>query len=93
MLRVSSSQMMMQEAITVTHGFILVPAKGVCEGTVLSCTRSACSRGYKRGERGREAPKSLLEEGLIVVNSDVGARSKCVCSECGVMPREPTDPP
>ena len=42
---------------TVTHGFILVPAtgrtssKGVCEGTVLSCTRSACSRGYKRGER------------------------------------------
>ena len=47
--------------------FILVPAtgpyvqpKGVCEGTVLSCTRSACSRGYKRGERGREAPKSQL---------------------------------
>ena len=37
------------------------PAKGVCEGTVLSCTRSACSRGYKRGERGRKAPKSLLE--------------------------------
>ena len=37
------------------------PAKGVCEGTVLSCTRGACSRGYKRGERGREAPKSLLE--------------------------------
>ena len=37
------------------------PAKGVCEVTVLSCTRSACSRGYKRGERGREAPKSLLE--------------------------------
>ena len=48
--------------------FILVPATGpyvqqggVCEGTVLSCTRSACSRGYKQGERGREAPKSLLE--------------------------------
>ena len=37
------------------------PAKGVCEGTVLSCTRGACSRGYKRGKRGREAPKSLLE--------------------------------
>ena len=36
------------------------PAKGVCEGTVLSCTRSACCRGYKQGERGREAPKSLL---------------------------------
>ena len=28
MLRVSSSQMVMQEAITVTHGFILVPAAG-----------------------------------------------------------------
>jgi len=65
---------------TVTHGFILVPAagpyvqqRGVCEGTVLSCTRSACSRGYKRGERGREAPKSLLEEELSVASSDVGA--------------------
>ena len=33
----------------------------MCEGTVLFYTRSACSRGYKRGERGREAPKSLLE--------------------------------
>ena len=65
-------------------------SKGVCEGTVLSCTRSACSRGYKRGERGREAPKSLLEEGLSVANSDVGARSECVCSESCV-PREPTD--
>ena len=37
------------------------PAKGVCEGTVLSCTRGACSRRYKRGERGRKAPKSQLE--------------------------------
>ena len=52
---------------TGTHGFILVPAagpyvqQGVCEGTVLSCTGGACSRGYKRGERGRETPKSLLE--------------------------------
>ena len=46
-------------------------AKGACESVVLSCTRSACSRGYKRGERGREAPKSLLEEELgvaMVVN-------------------------
>ena len=40
-------------------------SKRVCEGTVLSCTRSACSRGYKRGERGRETPRSLLEEELI----------------------------
>ena len=37
--------------------------------------------GYKRGERGRKAPKSLLEEGLSVANNDVGARSECVCSE------------
>ena len=49
------------------------PAKGVCEGTVLSCTRSACSRGYKRGERGRKATKSLLEEGLNVANRVAGA--------------------
>jgi len=47
----------------------------VCEGTVLSCTRSACSRGYKRGERGGEAPKSLLEEGLNVANRDAGAQA------------------
>ena len=57
---------MMQEAITVMHGLscsgrgTVRPAKGVCEGTVLSYTRSACSRGYKRGERGREAPRSAL---------------------------------
>ena len=53
------------------------PAKGVCEGTVLSCTRCACSRGYKQGERGRKAPKSLLEEGLSVASGDVGAISEC----------------
>ena len=43
------------------HGAVR-PAEGVCKGTVLSCTRGACSRGYKRGERGRKAPKSLLED-------------------------------
>ena len=60
--------MMMQEAITVTHGFILVPAAGPY------VQQRGCARalyylapgvlvvgGYKRGERGREAPKSLLE--------------------------------
>ena len=35
-------------------------SKGVCECTVLSCTEGACSRGYKRDERGRETLKSLL---------------------------------
>ena len=63
----------------------------MCEGTVLSCTLSARSRGYKRGERGRVAPKSLLERTLCAASCDVGARSECVRSVCGVMPREPTD--
>ena len=55
---------------TVTHGLSWFRPRGrtsserVCEGTVLYCTWGACSRGYKRGERGREAPKSLLEEGF-----------------------------
>ena len=31
----------------------------------MSCTGGTYSRGYKRGERGREAPRSLLEEELI----------------------------
>ena len=65
---------------TVTHGFILVPAvgpyvqQGVYESTALSCTGGACSRGYKRGERGREAPKSLLEEELIEASANIGAQ-------------------
>ena len=64
---------------SVTHGLSWFRPRGrtsskrVGEGTVLSCTRSACSRGYKRGERGRKAPKSLLEEGLNVANRDAGA--------------------
>ena len=66
---------------TVTHGFILAPAeggrtssKGVCESTALSCTGGACSRGYKRGERGREAPRSLLEEELIEASANIGTQ-------------------
>ena len=56
-------------------------SKGVCEGTVLSCTGGTCSRGYKRGERGREAPKSLLEEKLIEASANIGAqKSVCVCA-------------
>ena len=47
-------------------------SKGVCEGTVLSCTGGACSRGYRRGERGREAPKSLLEVKLIEASANIG---------------------
>ena len=47
---------------TVTHGFILVPAtgrtssKGVCEGTVLSFTRNACSRGTSEAREGGRLP-------------------------------------
>ena len=70
---------------TGTHGFILVPAAGpnvqqrVCECTVLSCTGGACSRGYKRDERGREAPRSLLDEELIDASANIGAQ-KSVCA-------------
>ena len=52
----------------------------MCEGTVLSCTGGACSRGYRRGERGWEAPKSLLEEVMIEASANIGApESGCVC--------------
>ena len=75
---------------TVTHGFILVPATGPY------VQQRGCARalyylapgvlvvgGYKRGERGREAPKSLVEEQLSVASSDVGARSEYVlCVRC-----------
>jgi len=60
---------------TVTHGLSWfrprgrTSSKGVREGTVLSCTRNACSRGYKRGERGREALKSLLAEESVEVSA------------------------
>ena len=63
---------------TVTHSLSWfrprghMSSKGVCEGTVLSCTGGACSRGYRRGARGREAPKSLLEEELIEACANIG---------------------
>jgi len=66
---------------TVTHGFILIPAeggrtssKGVCKSTALSCTGGACSMWYKRGERWREAPRSLLEVELIEANANIEAQ-------------------
>ena len=64
---------------TVTHGFILVPAGGVRPAKrcarALYCLPSggAYSRGYKRGERGREAPRSPLEEELIEASANIGA--------------------
>ena len=62
----------------------------MCECTVLFRTGGACSSGYKRGEREREAPKSLLEEKLIEASANTGAQER-VCSvssaECSVLPR------
>ena len=52
----------------------------MCEGTVLSCTRGACSRGYRRGERGREAPKSLLEKEKGVCENTVLSCTGGACS-------------
>ena len=52
----------------------------MCECTILSCTGGACSRGYKRSERGRKAPKSLLEK-VIETSANIGAQeSGCLCS-------------
>ena len=59
------------------HGAVR-PAKE-CECTVLSCTGDACSRGYKRGERGREAPKSLLEE---MIEASANTELWRVCAGC-----------
>ena len=43
--------------------------------------QSACSRGYKRGERGRKAHRSLLEEEMIEASANIGAQeSGCLCS-------------
>ena len=70
---------------TVTHGFILVPAtgpyvqQGGVRGHCISCTEGACSRGYRQGERGREAPKSLLEERLIEASANIGCSVVLCC--------------
>ena len=91
MLRDPSPWMVDARGNTGTHGVYpgsghgaVRPAKE-CECTVLSCTGDACSRGYKRGERGREAHKSLLEEELIEANANIGAQeSGCVFCELRV---------
>ena len=54
------------------------PAR-VREDTVLICTGGVCSRGYKRGERGREAPKSLLEVDLLRQVLISGSRARVLC--------------
>jgi len=57
---------------TVTHGFILVPATGPYvqqRGVRGHCIILHPECFYKRGERGREAPKSLLEEESVEVST------------------------
>ena len=68
---------------TITHGLSLfrpqgrTSSKGGVRGHCIILTQSACSRGYKRGERGKKAPKSLLEEesgvAMIVNVGDCGS--------------------
>ena len=68
MLRVSSSQMVMQEAITVTHGFILVPAAGPyvqqrgCARALYYLAPGVLVVGdTSEAREGGKPPKSLLE--------------------------------
>ena len=73
-LRDPSPWMVDARGNTGTHGFILVPATGpyVQQRGV----RGHCiilHPEYKRGERGREAPKSLLEKRLIEASANIGA--------------------
>ena len=69
---------------TVTQGFILVPATGpyvqqdVRVHYIIS-HRSACSKGYKRGERGREAPKSLVQARMIQASANIELWRAGVC--------------
>ena len=59
--------MMMQEAIAVTHGFILVPAAGPyvqqrgCARALYYLAPGVLIVGVTSEAREREAPKSLLE--------------------------------
>src|SRR6185437_12053087 len=85
MLRVPRPRWLMQEATQSRTGLTWFrpwgrsSSKGMCESTVLSCTGGACSRGYKRGERGRKAPRSLLEEELIEASANIGVQES-VCA-------------
>ena len=63
---------------TVTHGFILVPAagpyvqqRGCARALYYLAPEVPVVGGYRRGERGREAPRSLLEEKTIGVNANI----------------------
>ena len=68
-----------------SHGAVR-PARA-CECTVLSCTGVPVVGEYKRGERGREAPKSLLEEKMIEASVNIVLRRACVCCELRMLGR------
>ena len=51
----------------------------MCECTVLSYTEVSVVGVYKRGKRGREAPKSLLEARMIEASANI-MESERVCS-------------
>ena len=93
---VSLSGWLKQEVTQERTGFILVPAaepyvkQGCASALYYLAPGGAYSRGYKRGERGREAPKSLLEE-MIEASANIGAqKSVCAlvsCAKCGEQSR------
>ena len=51
----------------------VLPARGCARALYYLAPGVPVVGGYKRGERGREAPKSLLEERLIEANANIGA--------------------
>ena len=66
------------------------PARGCARALYYLAPGVPVVGGYKRGERGREAPKSLLEE-VIEASANIGAqKSVCAlvsCAKCGEQPR------
>ena len=54
------------------------PARGCARALYYLAPEVPVVGRYRRGERGREAPKSLLEERLIEASANIGAQ-KSVC--------------
>ena len=85
MLRVPNPRWLMQEVhsnarVYPGSGHVAVRPAGVCECTVLSCTGVPVVGEYKRGERGREAPMSLLGEKMIEASANIPLKRACVCA-------------
>ena len=60
-------------------GYGAVRPAGLCECTVLSCTEVLVVGEYKRGERGREAPKSLVQARMIEASANIELWRAGVC--------------